>query len=103
MRTMNRELLKKSIALFIAAIVVSTAAMSFYYISSEAFHRCDDNRCPICRMIKISGDLVRGGASLALTAAAVAAAFFAAEYVSRQKFISVSSDNLITLKIRLNY
>ncbi len=101
---MKNDLLKKLIVVFLSALILSTEALSFYYISAEAFHthQCKDNRCPVCKVIELSESLVKGSASLAFAAAAAAVLAFAALAFSMRKEVSRAAENLITMKVRLN-
>ena len=99
---MDIKVFRKSIALLLAALVVSTAALSFYYISAEAFHECEGDGCPVCAIVELSRDLTRKSTSAISMIAAIAAVFISGAALLQKRTIKRAAENLITMKIRLN-
>ncbi len=99
---MIKSLWRKLIIQLLAALIASSAALSFYYISAEAFHKCENNGCPVCKMIEISGNLVKRVSSSVSVTTAVVVLLFTMVLLSPGRTVSRTAENLITMKVRLN-
>ncbi len=83
----NSRRMKKT-AVLTAALFVCFMAFAVFFISVEAHHDCSGENCPVCALIQLCGDTVRGaGTASGLYASASAGIALAALY-----FISVPAD-----------
>ncbi|MBR2546738.1 MAG: hypothetical protein IKF07_00880 [Eubacterium sp.] len=99
---MIKNVWKKVIILLLAALITTSAALSFYYISAEAFHECDNNGCPVCKMIEMSGSLTKRVSPAVSVTTAVVVLLLTMVLPSLGRTVSRTAENLITMKVRLN-
>lgn len=69
---------KKSLALLSAVFILVVLLFSFLFILVEADHDCHGDDCPICKIVAIAQNVVRGIAAGGLSSALLIAFILAA-------------------------
>ncbi len=92
----------RSVALFMALAVFVVVLFSSLYTVENADHDCVGESCPICAQIAVCENTLHG---FSMAAVAVAAIVFAPVFCAlavKPAFVSLFSDTLVSLKVKLS-
>ncbi len=96
------QLLRRSIAVFFAAVLLVGMLFSAAFIAEESLHDCTGEDCPICRTIALCEDFVRRIAPV-FSCAMFSFLFSVVIYASGTAVVpEIRKTTLLSLKVRLN-
>lgn len=96
------QIFGKCTSALVCVLITGVMFFAAFYVTSEAWHDCSGEDCPICAHIESFHSLLRSaGDGLALTAAAALAAAVISRAVLREPVV-FSFRTLILWKVRMN-